>query len=333
MSQGADLPPGASPAKEQATDGQVLPLIAIFGPTAVGKTGVAVELARLIAEQGGSAVAVNCDSIQVYRGLEVISGAADPLQQRQLEHRLLSFVPVDEQYSAGRYSKPAHREIDDLTGRGVVPLLVGGTGLYLRGALTDMEFRPPVPEGVRLAVESEIEARGTAAVHEGLPERFRVRIHPNDRSRIARIAELLATGQEPAPDHAGGGELWTASLRRPSLLIGLVDEDEALRGRISARVERMASDGAGREAAAALEAGASRTARAAIGFEEFLAGDLELAAARHRQYSKRQMTWMRRMEGVEVLERSGRDDSGLAASILALAMSASARNAGDSPSG
>jgi tRNA dimethylallyltransferase len=316
-----------------AGKGAALPLIAIFGPTAVGKTGVAIELGRLLAAQGGSAVAVNCDSIQVYRGLEVISGAADRHQQELLEHRLLSFVPVDQEYSAGRYSKLAHEEIDRLGHRGTVPVLVGGTGLYLRGALTDMEFRPPVPEEVRAAVESEIQARGTAAVHADLPEQFRNRIHANDRSRVARTAELLATGREPAPNHAGGGELWTAELRRPSLLVGLAEREDALRERIVARVEQMSSAGAAREAALALDAGASRTARAAIGFDEFLAGDLDLAATRHWQYARRQMTWMRRMEGVAVLERSGRDDRGLAEAILKLASDMSAHNAGAGPSG
>jgi tRNA dimethylallyltransferase len=332
LTRGADRTEGAAPPKGAASPGD-LPLIAIFGPTAVGKTGVATELGALIGERGGSAVAVNCDSIQVYRGLEVISGAADDRQQGLLEHRLLSFVPVHEEYSAGRYSKVAHGEIDSLSGSGAVPLLVGGTGLYLRGALTDMEFRPPVPEEVRTAVESEIQERGAAAVHADLPEQYRDRIHPNDRSRIARKAELLAAGQKPAPDHAGGGELWTARLRRPSLLVGLVEEEAALRGRIVTRVEQMASAGAGREAAAALEAGASRTARAAIGFEEFLDGNLDIAATRHWQYARRQMTWMRRMDGVEVLERAGRDDKALAECILALAGGVNTHNAGDSPSG
>ncbi len=309
------------------------PLIAIFGPTAVGKTGVAIELGKLIAQRSGSAVAVNCDSIQVYRGLEVISGAADSAQQGLLEHRLLSFVPVDEEYSAGRYARLAHQEIDGLIDAGTVPVLVGGTGLYLRGALTDMEFRPPVSEAVRAAVESEIAKRGTAAVHADLPEEHRNRIHPNDRSRIARTAELLAAGREPAPDHAGGGELWTAKLRRPAFLVGLAEEEGALRARIAARVRRMASAGAAREVTAAIEAGASRTARAAIGFEEFPAGDLDLAATRHWQYARRQMTWMRRMNGVRVVERKGLDDESLAAFILGLTDRLSSHNACDSPSG
>ena len=293
-----------------------LPVIALFGPTAVGKTSVAIELGRQISGSGGEAVAVNCDSIQVYRGLEVISGAADESQRRSLEHRLLSFVPIDEEFSAGRYSKLAHVEIDDLLSRGVCPILVGGTGLYLRGALTDMEFRPPVPEAVRLAVEEEISTRGPAAVHAELPTGSRARIDPNDRLRVARAAELLRSGQTPAPDHRGGGELWTAELRLPTLLVGLVEEREVLEARIRRRVEAMAEAGAGDEARLALESGASRTARAAIGFDQFLAGDLELAAARHRRFARRQMTWMRRMEGVTILERGGRDDGQLASAVL-----------------
>jgi tRNA dimethylallyltransferase len=310
-----------------------LPLIAIFGPTAVGKTAVAIELAQMIARRGRTAVAVNCDSIQVYRGLETISGAADVDERQLLEHRLLSFVPLEEEYSAGRYSKLAHQEIDGLTAAGSVPLLVGGTGLYLRGALTDMEFRPPVPEEVRAAVEDDIETRGVPAVHDDLPDQIRNRIHPNDRSRIARAVELLAAGQKPAPDHTGGGELWTAGLRRPSILVGLVDAPDALKRRIAARVEGMASAGAAREAARAIEAGASRTARAAIGFQEFLDGDVSLAATRHWQYARRQLTWMRRMEGVEILERSGCEDRELARSILELAETRPVGNAGRRSSG
>lgn len=295
-----------------------LPLIAIFGPTAVGKTAVAIELGRLISEAGGSAVAVNCDSIQVYRGLEIISGAADQRQRKQLEHRLVSFVPVDEEFSAGRYSKLAHAEIDSLAAAGSCPILVGGTGLYLRAALTDMEFRPPVPDEVRAQVEREIEARGVAAVHADLPADRRRQIHVNDRVRVSRALELMKTGQEPAPDHSRGGELWTAGLRRPSLLIGLVEEAQVLRDRIVERVGAMAEAGAALEARRALEAGASRTARAAIGFDEFISGDLERAAIEHRRYAKRQMTWMRRMHGVEILERSGRSDRDLALAILRL---------------
>ena len=308
------MSPGTA-GRPQAEAGR-LPVVALFGPTAVGKTAVAIELARLIAGSGGEAVAVNCDSIQVYRGLEVISGAADAGQQALLEHRLISFVPVDQEFSAGQYAGLARAEIDSLLEAGKCPVVVGGTGLYLRGALTDMEFRPPVSGVCAQRVEEEIDRLGAAAVHAGLPAASRGRINPNDRARVARAAELLRSGQTPAPDHRGGGELWTAELRRPTLLVGLVDEPEVLAHRITERVAAMAEAGAGEEARVALEAGASRTARAAIGFDEFLAGDLELAAAKHRRLARRQMTWMRRMDGVGILERSGRGDRELALAVF-----------------
>jgi tRNA dimethylallyltransferase len=115
--------------------------------------------------------------------------------------------------------------------------------------------------------------------------------------------------------------------------VGLAEEEGALRARIATRVRQMASAGAAREVTAAIEAGASRTARAAIGFEEFPAGDLDLAATRHWQYARRQMTWMRRMNGVRVVERKGLDDESLAAFILGLTDRLSSHNACDSPSG
>lgn len=296
-------------------------MIAIFGPTAIGKTGVAIELAEALRNDGESPVAVNCDSIQVYEGIEVISGAASLEDQARLEHRLLSFVRVDEEFSAGRFGEAARREIDACLAAGRLPILVGGTGLYLRAALTDLEMRPPVDPELRQQVESELESRGPDALHAELPPDLRERIHANDRKRIARSTELVRSGVDPHPDHQGGGELWTASLRHPTLLIGLVEEDESLVQKIRARVERMAESGAASEAERAVEGGASRTVRAAIGFDEFRQGDLERIVTLHRRYGRRQMSWMRRMEGVQVIDRSGLSDADVAAEILALAKS------------
>lgn len=295
------------------------PLIGIFGPTAIGKTGVSLELADLLRDLGEDPVAINCDSIQVYEGLEVISGAASARDRARLEHRLLSFVPVSEEFSAGRFGQAAHREIDSALEAGRRPIVVGGTGLYLRAALTDLEMLPPVDPDLRREVEAEVERRGPGAVHAELPDELSGRVHPNDRKRIARLTELIRSGIDPHPDHEGGGELWTASLRQPALLAGLVEDDESLVERIRARVESMARAGAGAEADRALEAGAVRTVRAAIGFEEFRTGDLERVVTLHRRYGRRQMTWMRRMEGVEVIDRSGLGDHEVAARILELA--------------
>jgi tRNA dimethylallyltransferase len=309
------------------------PLISVFGPTGTGKTGVAIELARLLRRRGEQPVAVNCDSIQVYRGLEVLSGAADALAQDELEHRLISFVPVSEEFSAGRYSEMAHAEIDSLLAAERRPILVGGTGLYLRAALSDLDFRPPVPREVRDRVEAEMSTRGAAALHAELPAGTAAAIHPNDRKRVARATELHRSGLEPAPAHGSGGRLWTAGLRRPAFLVGLTEKPEVLAERIATRVEGMASAGAAEEAAQAIEAGASRTARAAVGFDEFRDGDLESAATRHRRFARRQMTWMRRMEGVTVLARDGRSDTELARWILAEVDRTARQNAARRPSG
>ena len=292
------------------------PVIAVFGPTGIGKTGVVIELADLMRETGVEPVAINCDAIQVYEGLEIISGVASPEEQDRLEHRLTGFVPVNEEYSAGRYGELAHEEIDRCLRDGRPPIAVGGTGLYLRAALTDLEFRPSVPGALREEVEAEIESQGPEALHATLPAEFRESIHPNDRKRIARTIELIRDGQTPAPDHKGGGKLWTAELRRPTLLFGLVDVDEALVGRIDRRVDAMAEAGAGEEVEKAIAAGASRTARAAIGFPEFMEGDLERIKLLHRRYGRRQMTWMRRMPTVEIVERNGLSDEAVAAAIL-----------------
>ncbi len=292
-------------------------MIAVFGPTGIGKSAVVVELARMLEARGETPVAINCDAIQVYRGLELISGAVTAEEAGDIEHRLTAFVPVDEEFSAGKYAERAHAEIDGILDEGGTAILVGGTGLYLRAALCEIDFRPAVPEALRAQVEAELEGAGAAALHAGLPAEYREAIHPNDRKRIARTVELLRDGQVPARDHRGGGELWTARLRRPARLFGLVEDDDELMRRISVRVDRMVETGAGEEARRAEAAGASRTARAAIGFEEFINGDTERIKLLHRRYGRRQMTWMRRMDGVTVLERVGRGDRDVASDMLA----------------
>src|SRR5919112_1133889 len=119
-------------------------VIAIFGPTGVGKTAVAVALADRLRGRGEDPVAVSADALQVYRGLETLTGVASAEEQARLEHRLVSFLPVTETFSAGAYAERAHTEIDALLAEGRRPIVVGGTGLYLRAALADLELRPPV---------------------------------------------------------------------------------------------------------------------------------------------------------------------------------------------
>ena len=293
-------------------------VLAIFGPTSVGKTGVAVAVAERLRERGEDPVAISCDAIQVYRGLEVLSGAARPDERERLEHRLLGIADVGEEFSAGRFAELARAEIDELLEARRRPIVVGGTGLYLRAALSDLDLRPPVPEEVRRAVEEEIAAAGPEALHAQLDPDLAAAIHPRDRKRIARTLELQRAGVEPPRPHERGGRLWTAELRHPTLLVGLTVDPKELAARIDARVDAMLAAGAAEEAAAADRVGASRTARAAIGFEELLAGDAEATKSAQRAFARRQLTWMRRMEGVETIDRSGLTDSEVAQRIVEL---------------
>ncbi|MFN8112525.1 MAG: tRNA (adenosine(37)-N6)-dimethylallyltransferase MiaA [Solirubrobacterales bacterium] len=290
-------------------------VVAIFGPTGVGKTAVAIELATLMRERGENPVAVSCDAIQVYRGLEVLSGAADAAERERLEHRLAGIADVSEEFSAGRFADLARTEIDELLSAGRTPIVVGGTGLYMRAALAELDLQPPVPAEVRALVEAQIAELGPAAMHAELDPDVGERIHPNDRKRVARALELQRVGLDP-PER--GRELWTADLRHPTALIGIVLDRDELSDRIDRRVDAMIAAGAAEEARAATAAGASRTARSALGFDELIAGDAGAVKASHRRYARRQVTWMRKMEGVETIDRTGMSDADVARAALAI---------------
>jgi tRNA dimethylallyltransferase len=295
-------------------------VIAVFGPTGVGKTAVAVALAeRLRAERGEDPVAVSADALQVYRGLEVLTGVAGPRERARLEHRLVSFLPVDARFSAGQYAELAHAEIDGLLAAGRRPIVLGGTGLYLRAALADLDLRPPPPEGVRERLEGELAARGAHALHAELRRRApwaADAIDPNDRQRIVRALELLEAGElEPPPERS---QLWTEHTRHPTLLVGLVMERDALYARIDARVDAMVQGGALDEVRAAHAAGASETARKALGFAELLSGDVGTMKRHTRSYARRQQTWMRKLAGVRVVDVTGRDAADVAGELLTL---------------
>jgi tRNA dimethylallyltransferase len=236
-------------------------VVGIFGPTGVGKTGVAIELAELLREQGEDPIAISCDALQVYEGLERLTGAATAEQQERLEHRLVGFVPVTRPFSVGDYMELAHREVDAALEDGRVPIVVGGTGLYLRAALAELSL-------------------------------------------------------VKAPPEAEDSELWSPATRHPTAIFGLDMDREALYERIDARTEAIAGSGAVEEVRRAQEAGTSRTARKALGFDELLGGDLELMKKRSRNYARRQLTWMRKIPNLEWIDRGGRGDAEIAAEIV-----------------
>jgi tRNA dimethylallyltransferase len=235
-------------------------VIAIFGPTGVGKTGVAIALARLLRERGDDPVAINCDALQVYEGLETLTGAATAEERGQLEHRLLGFVPITADFSIGDYMPLAHAEIDGALEAGRRPIVVGGTGLYLRAALAELSLR-------KVPAESE------------------------------------------------ESELWSPETRHPTTIFGLDMDRAQLYKRIDARTEAIVAAGAAEEARRADALGPGRTARKALGFDEVLAGDLETMKKRSRNYARRQLTWMRKIPGLEWIDRTGLSDAEVAAQI------------------
>jgi len=293
-------------------------VIAIFGPTGVGKTAVALALADLLRQRGEDPVAISADALQVYRGLEILTGAAGAEEQERLEHRLLSFRDPRDTFSAGQYATLAHEEIDAALAAGRTALVVGGTGLYLQAALCDLDLRPPPAPGIREGLEAELAERGPQALHARLAEaapRAAAAIAPADRSRLIRALELIEMGEEPAAAGADS-RLWTTDTRHPTVLCGLVMERSALYERIDARVDAMVAAGAAEEVRRVLAAGASVTARKALGFEELLAGDVEAMRRRTRNYAKRQLTWMRRLTEVHTIDMTGREADQAAAEML-----------------
>jgi tRNA dimethylallyltransferase len=294
-------------------------VLALFGPTGIGKTAVAVALAHRLRERGEHPVAISADALQVYQGIETLTGVATPAERRELEHRLVSFLPLDASFSAGQYAELAHAEIDDALDQGRRPIVVGGTGLYLRAALTELDLRPPPPEGVRERLTTELQRHGAPALHARLAQRApwaAQGIDPNDSQRLVRSLELLEAGELEPP--SGPSQLWTADMRRPTLLIGLVMEREALYARIDARVEAMLAEGVREEVLRAHGAGASPTARKALGFEELLAGDVESMKRHTRNYARRQLTWMRKLAQVRLLDMTNLSAERAAQEILSM---------------
>jgi tRNA dimethylallyltransferase len=295
-------------------------VIAIFGPTGIGKTAVAIALADLLRKRGEDPVAISADALQVYHGLETLSGAATAGERAQLEHRLLAFVPATDAFSVGEFMPLAHAEIDSALAEGRHPIVVGGTGLYLRAALTELDLYPPPPASVRARWTEEVERRGPEELHHELLDRapWAVEgVEPTDRSRIIRILELLEMG-ELEPRDEGESQLWTEDTRRPTLLVGLTMERDELYRRIDERVDAMVAAGAAEEVQRVEEAGASRTARKALGYEELLAGDTDGMKTRTRQYAKRQLTWMRKLAGVHTIDVTSREPGDVAAEIAGL---------------
>jgi tRNA dimethylallyltransferase len=303
--------------EQQAASRKGPQIIALFGPTGVGKTAIAVALGRLLRAKGEEPVAVSADALQVYAGLETLTGVASPAERAALEHRMISFLPLDATFSAGEYAKLAHAEIDALLAAGRRPIVVGGTGLYLRAALADLDLRPAPREGARERWTAQLDQLGPQALHDELARRApwaAEGIEASNARRTIRALETLEAGE--LKPQQGPSQLWSEELRHPTLLAGVTMERDALYARIDARVEEIVAAGGAEEVRRAHAAGVSETARKALGFEELLAGDVETMKRRTRNYARRQLAWMRKLAGVQSIDVTGREPAAVAEEIL-----------------
>jgi tRNA dimethylallyltransferase len=286
-------------------------VLGIFGPTASGKSAVAEAVAdRLPAEL------VSADSAQAYRGV--------PLLTNQSPAHLVAIWELDHEASVAEYQRLAHATIDEILAGGKTPIVVGGTGLYFRAALAELELPPAPAAGVRERWEREYERLGAEAAHALLVERdpgAASAVHRNDRRRVVRALELAELGRTLRPAHA---RLWSEETRLPTLIVGLEVPQAVLAERIETRTREQFASGIVEEARAAWAEPLSSTARKIMGLEELATltreHAMEVFARRNRQYAAYQRKWMRRIPGVVSVD-ANRPATEVADEIVALARS------------
>jgi tRNA dimethylallyltransferase len=293
------------------------PLVAVLGPTASGKSALALHLAAVL-----SGEIVNCDSVQIYRGFDIGSGKVSIEERLRIPHHLLDALNSEQVITAGQYRRLAVKSLLEISGRGKVPVLAGGTGLYLRALLYGLFDGPARSEVLRARLRA-IEARRRRGFLHRLLRRLDSetarRIHPHDRQKVIRAVEVcLLSGQPISKLHEQGRQALSGF---QVFKIGLNPGRSELRERINRRVESMFASGLLEEARAlAASDGASACLSSgpftALGYRQackFLRGEIGLkeavcdAQTATRRYAKRQLTWFRREVGVMWLDGFGDD--------------------------
>jgi tRNA dimethylallyltransferase len=270
-------------------------VVAIFGPTASGKSAVAEAVSERI-----PAELVSADAMQVYEGLPILTNQPDP------PTRLIAVRPLAREVSVGEFQTLAHAAVDEVLAAGRTPIVVGGTGLYLRAALADLAL-PPAPEPrVRRRFERLYDRLGPERAFELLADRdpaAAVRLHANDRRRVVRALELSEVGESLAPAR---DRLWSDEMRHPTIVFGLDVPRDVLAARIAERTRAMFERGVEEEARRAFAGPISATARHVMGLLEL--AELPRGAAmtaleqRTRRYAAYQRKWMRRIPGLVLLD-------------------------------
>ena len=287
-------------------------LVVILGPTGSGKTALSIALAQRF---GGEII--SCDSVAVYQGLEIGSAKPSAEQRRQVPHHLLDVVTPDAFYTAGDYSRAARTVIADIAGRARLPIVTGGTGLYLRALLQGLFPGPQRSAGLRDRLLRKAETRGPAVLHrilKRLDPASAARVHANDVAKVIRAIEVtLAAGQPMSQAWKEGREPLTGYR---VLRLGLDPPRPQLYERINARAGAMFADGLIEETRDLLARYGPSPALASLGYRQaaqFLESDFTLeqaiaaASQGHRNYAKRQLTWFRREPDVHWLKGFGDD--------------------------
>ncbi len=325
-----DEPPAPPPDQSGAAADRSYPALRNFwylaGPTASGKTGVALELA----EQLGGEI-ISLDSMAVYAGMDV--GTAKPTddQRRRVPHHLLDVVAPDQEFSLSHFMEAAHRAVAEITERGLQPVFVGGTPLYLKSLVRGVVPGPPADWEFRRQIEAELADVGLTALHQRLQQvdpLAAAKLHPNDKRRIIRALEFYrATGQPISHQQVHFDDFPEGDCR----VYVLSWPREQLHARIDARVDRMFAKGLVDEVRGLLEryGTLSRTAMQAVGYREVvhclqqdrpLDETIELVKTRTRQFARRQLTWFRSLDECLWVELSGDPEpAAVTARILELA--------------
>jgi tRNA dimethylallyltransferase len=299
-------------------------LVVVLGPTASGKTALALALARRF---GGEIV--NCDSVAMYRDFEIGTAKPTPDERAEVPHHLLDCVDPLSEVTAGEYARQSRQVVREIAARNQLPIVSGGTGLYLRAMLEGLFAGPQRSEELRRRLRKRAEQRGAAHLHRilnRLDPASAGRIHANDVPKVIRALEVCLASRRPLT------ELWQQG-REPLtgfriLRLGLNPEREALYARINKRAESMFELGLVAEAEALLKKyGPQARPLSSLGYKQalqFLRGELDrkasLTAAQqaHRNYAKRQMTWFRREPEVHWLAGFGDEPAVQAAAIAAV---------------
>ena len=295
----------------------------MIGPTASGKTALALALAQRF---GGEIV--NCDSVAMYRDFEIGTAKPTRAERAEVQHHLLDYVDPLTDVTAGEYARQARQAVEDISGRARLPIVSGGTGLYLRALLEGLFAGPRRSEELRERLRQRASERGAIYLHRilrRLDAAAAERIHANDMPKVIRAIEVCLASRQPMTELLQQGREPLTGFR--ILRLGLNPEREALYARINERATKMFADGLIEETEALLaKYGKAARPLSSLGYRQamqFLAGEMDRAAAvqaaqqAHRNYAKRQMTWFRREPEVRWLAGLG-NDPGIQAEAIAV---------------